>query len=237
MRHSSPDNLRSLLMPAVCLAFSIGGFILNLVHVAILKSNDLTELYIVQIIGNLYALSAFAVIIVDISVWKGSLTKWGFVFGKGFTISLGLVILATLLIAYQTTFLTTVNFALFVQIILRRASEELIFRALMITEIRRLFHSIVWNRHLAVIASSLLFTVTHIPTKSAVELISVFTTSLLLGYIYLLTGSILFPIYAHCMADTAQRFGWLIGVLVIVIYILITLVSKLFNKFRSDQLS
>ncbi len=71
-------------------------------------------------------------------------------------------------------------------------SEELLFRALLITKIRKYVPTII-----AVIIAAAIFALFHVGYGSVVQLIGVFTVGLILGFVYWRSGSILPSMFIH----------------------------------------
>lgn len=76
---------------------------------------------------------------------------------------------------------------------------------------------------LAVLISSIVFTLVHIPIKSDYQIMRIFISSMVTGYVYYYTRSIFFPMYGHAFGATVGSTGFLGGSLVIVIYLLLSL--------------
>lgn len=159
-------------------------------------------------------------IIYSISIGHSHPADWGIRFGKGTLINSGLVILATIPIALSGFLVAFSNPLVLVQKVMAVGVEELIFRMLIITILYRLIPWKWWRDPLAILFSSLLFTGVHIPTKDQFELLGLFTSSIVLGIIFLTTRSSLFMIYAHAAANTVSNSGMIGGFLVIIVYYL-----------------
>jgi membrane protease YdiL (CAAX protease family) len=90
--------------------------------------------------------------------------------------------------------------------------EELVFRAIAIDQLILLMDGIRGKAFWAILASSTLFTVLHIPSKTPAELLGIFSGSLISGYIYYKSRSILLPAWIHGVANAGYLGGiWIAG--------------------------
>jgi membrane protease YdiL (CAAX protease family) len=71
-----------------------------------------------------------------------------------------------------------------------------------------------------------LFVLPHLATKSVSFLPFLFITAVLLGFIYLKSGSMLIPMWGHATANAS----WFGGVVAILVYILISGLGALINR-------
>jgi membrane protease YdiL (CAAX protease family) len=99
--------------------------------------------------------------------------------------------------------------------------EELAFRAIAIDKLILLMDGIQGKAFWAILASSALFTIVHITSKSPAELQGIFLSSLLMGYVYYKSRSILLPAWFH----GASSSGSLGGVLIVALYCLIGIID------------
>jgi membrane protease YdiL (CAAX protease family) len=97
--------------------------------------------------------------------------------------------------------------------------EEVVFRAIAIDKFMLLMDGISAKAFWAILASSALFTILHITSKSPAELLGIFNSSLIAGYVYYKSRSILLPAWYHA----ASNAGYLGGVLIAAVYCLIGL--------------
>jgi membrane protease YdiL (CAAX protease family) len=97
--------------------------------------------------------------------------------------------------------------------------EELAFRAIAIDRFILLMDGIRAKAFWAILASSVLFTVPHVISKSPAMLQGIFISSLIMGYVYYKSRSILLPVWIHATANA----GYLGGILAAGAYCLIGL--------------
>lgn len=90
--------------------------------------------------------------------------------------------------------------------------EELVFRVIAIDKLTLLMDGIHSKAFWAILGSSALFSVPHIPSKSPAELLGIFISSLILGCIYYKSRSILLPAWIHGVANAGYLGGlWIAG--------------------------
>lgn len=143
------------------------------------------------------------------------LADYGFSFKRGGVASLAMlaVIQVWLVVSGQIAPSVTGNF---VWIVLGAFMEELAFRAIAIDKFIVLMDGIKAKAFWAILASSVLFSIVHIPSKSPAELLGIFLSSLIMGYIYYKSRSILLPAWYHGISNA----GYLGGVLIAALYCL-----------------
>jgi membrane protease YdiL (CAAX protease family) len=96
--------------------------------------------------------------------------------------------------------------------------EELIFRSIAIENFVLLMNGIKHKVFWAILASSVLWSVPHMPSKSPSQLFGgIFLGGLFFGYIYYKSRSILLPAWIHSVANAGYLGGALIGTLYCVI--------------------
>jgi membrane protease YdiL (CAAX protease family) len=96
--------------------------------------------------------------------------------------------------------------------------EELVFRAIAIDVFILLMSGIKAKAFWAILATSALWSVPHIPSKSPAQLIQgILLGGLFFGYVYYKSRSILLPAWIHVSANA----GYLGGVLIAGLYCLI----------------
>ena len=96
--------------------------------------------------------------------------------------------------------------------------EELAFRVIAIDKFILLVDGIKAKAFWAILASSALFLFPHITSKSPSQLQGIFLASLILGYVYYKSRSILLPAWIHGIANA----GYLGGILIAALYCLIS---------------
>ena len=97
--------------------------------------------------------------------------------------------------------------------------EELASRAIAIDCFLLLLDGIKGKAFWAILASSVVFTVPHVISKSPGMLQGIFTASLIMGYVYYKSRSLLLPAWIHAVANA----GYLGGLLAAGAYCLIGL--------------
>ena len=97
--------------------------------------------------------------------------------------------------------------------------EELLFRAIAIDMFIVLMDGIKAKAFWAILASSALWSLPHIPSKSLAQLLGgIFLGGLFFGYVYYKSKSILLPAWLHVVANA----GYLAGILIAGLYCLIS---------------
>jgi len=102
-------------------------------------------------------------------------------------------------------------------IVLGAFMEELVFRAIAIDKFILLMNGIRAKAFWAILASSALWSVPHVSSKSPAGLLGIFTGGLFLGYLYYKSRSILLPAWIHGVANA----GYLGGILITALYCLV----------------
>ena len=96
--------------------------------------------------------------------------------------------------------------------------EELVFRSIAIDQFILLTNGLKRQAFWAILASSALWSVPHIVTKSPAQLVGgIFLGGLLFGYVYYKSRSILLPAWIHAVANAGYLGGLLIAALYCVI--------------------
>lgn len=85
--------------------------------------------------------------------------------------------------------------------------EELACRAIAIDKLVLLLDGVKRKTAWAILASSILFLIPHVVSKSGAQLVGVFLGSLILGYIYNWSRSILLPAWIHGIGNAGYRGG------------------------------
>lgn len=143
---------------------------------------------------------------------------YGFSFKRGGVASLAvlavihvyLVISGKFVLSYPGSFLWIVWGALL---------EELVFRAIAIDKLILLLGGIRNKVFWAILVSSALWSLPHVPSKSPGQVLGIFAGGLVFGYVYYKSRSILLPAWLHVVANA----GYLGGILVAGLYCLISL--------------
>ena len=145
------------------------------------------------------------------------LADYGFSLKSGGVASLGMVavIQAYLVIRGQSVPSAA---GYFPWIVLGAFMEELAFRAIAIDKLILLMDGIKAKAFWAILASTVLFSAPHIPSKTPAELQGVILASLLMGYIYYKSRSILLPAWYHGISNA----GYSGGIWIALVYSLIS---------------
>jgi membrane protease YdiL (CAAX protease family) len=148
--------------------------------------------------------------------------SYGFSFRRGGVASLGMlaVIHVYLVISGKLVLSATGDF--FLWSVLGAFMEELVFRAIAIDEFIQLMNGMNAKAFWAILASSALWSVPHIPSKSHAQLQGLFLASLIMGYVYYKSKSILLPAWIHVVANA----GYLGGILIAALYCLISFADR-----------
>lgn len=155
------------------------------------------------------------------------LNDYGFAFSKGFLISVILCALVTLyFILRGNSFPQTLDYKLPILVLLS-SLEEILFRALLIGCICAIMHKRKWSVVVAIILSSLVFVLPHIPIKTLWELVGIFNSSIILGAIYYKSRSVIIPIFVHVLFNTFDTYGVWGASIVLIITSIIVLWGKL----------
>jgi membrane protease YdiL (CAAX protease family) len=182
------------------------------VHGLIDEARQFWTLLAFQILWMLLLAAIAGVIAYSVIRQQRRPADYGFSFKRGGLASLAIlaVIHVYLLIGGKVVLSAAGSF--FPLIVLGAFMEELVFRAIAIDKLTLLMDGLHGKGFWAILASSALFTVLHISSKSAAELLGIFSGSLILGYIYYRSRSILLPAWIHGVANAGYLGGiWIAG--------------------------
>jgi membrane protease YdiL (CAAX protease family) len=146
---------------------------------------------------------------------------YGFSLKRGGVVSLAILVIIHVYLVISGKFVLSATGSFFLLIVSGAFMEELVFRAIVIDKLILLMDGITVKAVWAILASSALFSVLHIPSKSPAELLGIFSSSLIMGYVYYKSRSILLPAWIH----GASNAGYLGGVLIAALYCLIGIVD------------
>ncbi|HLK63038.1 MAG TPA: CPBP family intramembrane glutamic endopeptidase [Bryobacteraceae bacterium] len=155
---------------------------------------------------------------------------YGLSFKRGGVASLAILAAIHVYLVISGKLILSATGSFFLWVVLGAFVEELVFRAIAIDTFIRLMDGIKAKVFWAILASSVLFSLLHIPSKSPAELQGIFLSSLIAGYIYYKTRSILLPAWIH----VASNAGYLGGILIAVLYCLIGVVDSALGTFRKQ---
>jgi membrane protease YdiL (CAAX protease family) len=159
---------------------------------------------------------------------------WGFVIDRRLWISLILVLVSGLIvlpqIMTQSWFLGTPQLISVGTVTM----EEVFFRGILISTLLAVVQPKGrWGVAGLICAAAAMFTIGHIPTHTAAEVFGVFTSAIVLGYVYHYTGSLLLPIFIHVVANTAEKAGPIGGVMAIVGYFVVAGLVWLWSRSKA----
>lgn len=161
------------------------------------------------------------------SEWR--IKDWGFTFDRKVLINLAIIVLLTaprLMSSEVKDSFTYPGVSLFLNIIYA-TTEELVFRVILIDQLLKIFGDNKWGGFKAVLISSVIFAAIHIPIKDFAMIRMIFFSSLVMGYVYYYTRSVLAAMYLHVLGNTMAMSGYLGGTLGIIIYFIMALYGKL----------
>ncbi|MBN1461595.1 MAG: CPBP family intramembrane metalloprotease [Armatimonadetes bacterium] len=143
------------------------------------------------------------------------LADYGFRFGRGGLGSLAaLLILHVYLVMTGKMALSGAGGFLWILVAAGAFMEELVFRVIAIDMFIVLLDRVKGKAFWAILASSALFSASHIPSKPLMQLQGIFISSLISGYVYYKTRSFLLPAWYHAISNG----GSAAGILAVVLY-------------------
>lgn len=148
-------------------------------------------------------------------------SDYGFSFGRGGVASLAIVVFIHVYLAIDGKLVLSAN--LFSNPGLAWSAwgaftEELVFRAFAIDQLIRLMDGVKHKAFWAIVVSSALWSVLHIPSKSPEQVLGgIFLGGLFFGYIYYKSRSILLPAWIHGVANAGYPGGMWIAILYCVV--------------------
>jgi membrane protease YdiL (CAAX protease family) len=148
---------------------------------------------------------------------QGRLAAYGFSFKSGGVASLAMLALIHVYLVISGKFVLSATES-FLWSALGAFIEEIAFRVIAIDKLILLMDGIKAKAFWAILASSALWSVPHIPSKSPAQLQGIFVGGLVLGYVYYRSWSILLPAWIHGIVNA----GYLGGILVAALYCLIS---------------
>ena len=148
---------------------------------------------------------------------------YGFSWKTGGVVSLALVAVLQLYLVISGKLVPT-SIEGFGWVVWGAFMEELAFRAIAIDKLILLMDGIHGKAFWAVLASSTLFALVHIPSKSPSELQGIFISSLIMGYVYYKSRSVLLPAWYHGISNS----GSLGGIVIVSFYVVISLADCAF---------
>jgi membrane protease YdiL (CAAX protease family) len=159
------------------------------------------------------------------------LRDYGFSFNRGGVGSLAAVVVLQIYSAIAGKLVpSTPEGSLWVLIAVGAFLEEIIFRVVLIDELIILMHGVRGKAFWAILTSSAVFSAVHITSKSPIELQGIFLSSLIMGWVYYKTRSVLFPAWLHAVSNA----GFAGGVLAVLLYCVATAADRV-TRLRNRQ--
>jgi membrane protease YdiL (CAAX protease family) len=200
------------------LAWSILGIFGNYVRVH--TDNDLLNFVLPLAIMALWLVIAVT-IIRSITSSGRLLRDYGFSFGLGGLISLAVVVAFSAYKMVNQQAGTELIDPTFVLKVTGAFMEEIVFRAVAINIFSSYFDGIKGKTFWAILASTILWTIPHIPSKTLIEWKWLFVSSIIIGYVYRWSRSVLLPAWLHVASNTS----WFGGFVACIAYLLIAAVD------------
>jgi len=142
------------------------------------------------------------------------LADFGFTFERGGLVSLAAVMLLHVYLAITgKLILSAPAGSLWIVMAVGAFMEEVVFRVVAIDAFILLLDRVKGKAFWAILASSALFSACHVPSKSPVLLQGIFISSLIAGYVYYKTKSVLLPAWIHAATNAGFAGGFLAAVL------------------------
>jgi membrane protease YdiL (CAAX protease family) len=144
---------------------------------------------------------------------------YGFSFQRGGVASLAVLAAIHVYLAISGKLVLSPTGSSFLLTVFGAFMEELVFRAVAIDKFILLMDGVKHRAFWAILASSVLWSIPHIPSKSPAQLLGgIFLGGLFFGYVYYKSRSILLPAWIHASANA----GYLGGLLIAGVYCLIS---------------
>jgi membrane protease YdiL (CAAX protease family) len=206
---------RRMLFLTAC--WSIVGTAVNSLHVR--HPTDATrQFWLFLSMQGLWAATA-GIVVYSLLRRKRSPASYGFSFGRGGVVSLAMLAAIHIYLAIAGKLVLSAAGDFFLWSILGAFLEELVFRAIAIGEFILLMNGMTAKPFWAILASSALWLAHHIPSKSPAQLCGLFLASLIMGYVYYKSRSILLPAWIHVVANA----GYLGGIWIAALYCVVSL--------------
>lgn len=200
------------------LAWSILGTLGNYVRVH-------TDNYLASLVLQLAVMALWLVVVITmIKSIKGGgrlLRDYGFSLKLGGLISLAAVVaFSAYKLANQQVGIEPID-PTFVFKVTTAFMEEVVFRAIAINIFISYFDGIKGKSFWAILASTIIWTIPHIPSKTPSEWEGIFVGSIIIGYVYSWSRSVLIPAWIHVVSNAS----WFGGFFACLAYLLIAAVD------------
>jgi membrane protease YdiL (CAAX protease family) len=210
------------------LAWSILGTLSNYVRVH--TDNNLLNVILQFAVMALWLV--IAVTIIRSIPGAGRLLRdYGFSFRLGGLISLAAVVAFSAYKMVNQQAGTELIDSTFVFKVTGAFMEEIVFRAVAINIFISYLDGIKGKTFWAIIASTIIWTIPHIPSKTLIEWEWLFVSSIISGYIYRWSRSILLPAWLHVASNTS----WFGGLVACIAYLVIAAIDFLILARRSRR--
>jgi membrane protease YdiL (CAAX protease family) len=189
-------------------------------------TSNLTIQWISSLLGLIMVAILIGWVIWSIRRRRRSVADWCFTIDRKIWISL---ILAAIVVVEQYGQIPVIfaygDFRDLIAIV-TAGLEELIFRVYLLFLFIRLFGGGKRGLLIGVLASALLFSTVHIPSKTWIGLSGIFISSIIMAFIVYWTRSVLFPVFYHVLSNTAGTMGFAGASIAVVLYFLIAYVGR-----------
>ncbi len=213
----------------------IGGYIGNATTDYVHQEGRPTLLLLWELHKNGMSFAAIAYVAMSVISGKRTIAGWGFTLDRWTPVSLGLVMGLLLLGGDQVRNPLHCGSPMVFSFVLYAVSEELICRVLLINSLITVFGTSKRGVFSAILISSIVFALVHIPIRSLGEVQGLAMASLLLGYVYYLTRSILFPALIHVIANTIDKSGYFGGAIMLLLYVVLALAGRVRNRHHDQS--
>jgi membrane protease YdiL (CAAX protease family) len=219
-----------LLLTGVWTIFAVPGNYFR-VHPLMDEARQFRTLAIFQYLWMLLLAAIAGVIAYTVIRQQRRPADYGFSFKRGGVASLAALVAIHVYLVISGKVVLSPTGSSFLLTVFGAFMEELVFRAVAIDKFILLMDGIKNRAFWAILASSALWSVPHIPSKSLAQLLGgIFLGGLVFGYIYYKSRSILLTAWIHSVANA----GYLGGILIAGLYCLISLADWAFWSWRKQ---
>ncbi|MGP8321663.1 MAG: hypothetical protein ACT6FE_04990 [Methanosarcinaceae archaeon] len=160
--------------------------------------------------------------------FKAQSSFWGLVIDKNVWYACGFIVLAIIYFVIYYKPDSSINFFYAFFVTLSFIGYELIFRASLINFITSYIGNSKKNIFMSIIISSLVYSLVLLPIDSLSYI--TFATIFILGFFYHLSGNILLFVFLLAGYSVSDEYGVYVGIFSLVLYFVITLLVKAFDK-------
>lgn len=228
-------NLASVIIVSF---YVIVGIVHNYARVYLAPANQ-TIASLIDPIAIAVWIIMYGFIFYSVAGWNWPLSEWGFTLDKRVWISLGLIVLFSIIkiseLRQKSAPLMSFDDPSLLVNVVGAVMEELIFRVFLIFSIIKLLGNGKGQIAVAVFVCAFIFAIGHIPGRGANEVVGIFLTWFLMGYIVVGTKSLLFPAFVHVVMNTIDGFGLFGGVIFIAAYMSLAGIDLKLNRTFARQ--